>query len=100
MFGDVANLGTVALLVALAAVNAALSVALVRWRDGIDGERGERAAVDADADTNNADAATVQCAECGTLNERVYTFCRACVARLPGGAGVAGASAPAPDRAG
>lgn len=33
MLGDVANLGTIALLVALAAVNAPFSVALLRWHD-------------------------------------------------------------------
>ena len=97
MLGDVANLGAIALLVALATVNAALSVALLRWHDDGD-EHDANVAVDADPDADvAADAATVRCAECGTLNERVYTFCRACVVRLPGGAGVTGASVPTPE---
>jgi len=97
MLGDVANLGTIALLVALAAVNAALSVAVLRWHDDGD-ERDANVAVDAGPDADVAtDATTVRCAECGTLNERIYTFCRTCVARLPGGAGATGASAPTPE---
>ncbi|PSP58772.1 hypothetical protein BRC72_03635 [Halobacteriales archaeon QH_7_66_36] len=73
MLGDVANLGTIALLVALAAVNAALSVAVLRWHSDGD-ERDANVAVDAGPDVAT-DAATVRCAKCGTLNERVYTFC-------------------------
>ncbi|MFB6118915.1 hypothetical protein [Halosegnis sp.] len=100
------DLGTVALLALFGAVNLALTFALLRWRRGDLGRSAvagapttatTTAVPDSDAD---ADGSTVQCRECGTPNEPDYTFCRACVARLPGNGQAVGPAPPAPDRVG
>lgn len=95
MLEDATNLGVLALLIALGAVNAALSVALLRWRDAREptGQSGPNA-------TAATDDETVRCPTCGEANEPHYAFCRACVSRLPGDTGVPGGPAPTPDRVG
>lgn len=96
MLGDVTSLGAVALLVALGAANAVVSLALLRWRDA-DETDADRPAAEAEPEAVTDDA-SVRCPRCGEANEPDYAFCRACVSRLPGDNGVPGGTVPTADR--
>jgi hypothetical protein len=55
---------------------------------------GEMSAVD----TAEADADTVRCPDCETVNERDYRYGRSCVSPLPGGRGVGQFEGPSSGR--
>lgn len=71
--------GTFALLLGVTAVHAVLFVLLIRR---------QRAAQEAERVTDRD--GRVVCRECGTANAAEYTFCRDCVAQLPGSSRVGG----------